>query len=37
MTQETPVIRFLRAVSALIRRVLKRLGAPGSGPFVAGC
>jgi hypothetical protein len=37
MTQKTPVVRFLLAVAAFVRRVLKRLGAPGSGPFYVRC
>jgi hypothetical protein len=37
MTQKTPVARFLLAVAAFVRRVCKRLGAPGSGPFYVGC
>jgi hypothetical protein len=32
MTQKTPIVRFLLAVAIFVRRVLKRLGAPGSGP-----
>ena len=37
MTQETLVVRFLLGVAAFVRRVLKRLGAPGSGPFYVRC
>lgn len=36
MTQN-PVIRFLLAVAAFVRRLCKRWGAPGAGPFFAGC
>ena len=37
MTQNTPLIRLLLAVATLVRRICRRLGAPGSGPFAAGC
>jgi hypothetical protein len=37
MTQKTPVVRVLLAVVAFVRRVLKRLGRPGSGPFYVRC
>jgi len=37
MTQKTPVVRFLLAVAAFVRRVLKRVGTPGSGPFYVRC
>ena len=41
MTKKPAAIRFLLAVQHFIarslRRLLKRLTAPGSGPFVAGC
>jgi hypothetical protein len=35
--QKTPVVRFLLAVAAIVRRVLMRLGTPGSGPFYVRC
>jgi hypothetical protein len=41
MTKKPAAIRFLVAIAEFIlnrcRRLAKRWGAPGSGPFLAGC
>ena len=41
MTKKPAAIRFLFALAAFtlrgLRRLAKRWGAPGSGPFLAGC
>ena len=36
MTNKPSAIRFLLAIAAYIRRVIKRLANPGTGPFLAG-